>query len=141
MAKKRILLIDDDPNILKMLKRFLTANDYEVFTAQDGRVAVEMLKEAKPHLIITDLEMPRVDGLMFTAAIKKHPLGQKIPLIVLTAHSQYSYMQESYDVGADLFLGKPVKLELLKQQIDSLLQPKREEDYEMLRRVKSKKEL
>ncbi|MBN1356283.1 response regulator [bacterium] len=119
--KRVILLVDDDINLLRMVRKFLIGQGYEVFTAQNGKEAVKKTVEVKPTLIVTDLEMPGVDGLTFTSALKKHPVAKRIPLIVLTAHSGITEMQSSYQAGADLFLEKPVKLNQLKQYIDSLL--------------------
>jgi two-component system, chemotaxis family, chemotaxis protein CheY len=119
-SKRRILLVDDDISLLRMLRKFLIGLGYDVHTAQDGQEAVKKTMKVKPNLIISDLEMPGIDGLAFTTALKKHPAGRKIPLIILTAHSGFNQMEMLYQAGADLFLEKPVKLEQLKEYVESL---------------------
>ncbi|MBN1356284.1 response regulator [bacterium] len=120
-AGKRILVVDDDKKVLRMLKKFLGNLNHTVYTAENAMEAVKLLAEAKPHLIITDLKMPGIDGISLTAAIKKHEKGNKIPIIVLTAHGSPESMRSSYDAGADLFISKPIKVYDLLVLVDRLL--------------------
>jgi two-component system, OmpR family, phosphate regulon response regulator OmpR len=118
---KRILVVDDDNKVLRLMKKFLSDLNYSVFTASSAVEAVKLLGEAKPHLIITDFKMPGVDGIKLTSAIKKHEKGQKIPIIVLTAFGGEETMRSCYDAGADLFISKPIKLGDLLVHVDRLL--------------------
>jgi DNA-binding response OmpR family regulator len=121
VAKKKIFLVDDDRQILRMIRKFLISKQYDVKTAQNGREAITKILEDKPDLVITDLEMPEVNGLTFTAALKKHSTVKDIPVIVLTAHAGFSNQKGSFKAGADVFLKKPVKMKVLETNIKFLL--------------------
>lgn len=121
--KDRILIIDDDENIIRMLKQFFLDNFLEVFTAKNAVEAVMLLKEVKPQVIITDLEMPGVDGIRLTQTLKKAMAAQhkNIPMIVLTSHDTPDDEKRSYAAGADLFMGKPPKLNILLLRVQEFL--------------------
>jgi len=80
---KRILIIDDEPHIIKVIKSRLEINDYEVITASDGEEGMEKVKTDSPDLIVLDMLMPKMDGYTFVRELKN--TGKKIPVIVLTA--------------------------------------------------------
>ncbi|WP_305046682.1 response regulator, partial [Geoalkalibacter sp.] len=84
LNKKRILLVDDDEDLLRLLSMRLTSNGYEVSCAQSGEQALALLPVLRPHLVITDLRMEGMDGLALFEAIRKG--NSALPVIIMTAH-------------------------------------------------------
>ncbi len=119
MSKKRILLIDDDPTVAKIIEPFLVNHGYDLMIASDGEVAVDMVKQQRPDLIILDVQMPRMNGYTFILELKKIAGCEHLPIIVLTAKDG---MSEIFKVeGAKEYLTKPVNndrlIELIKRYI------------------------
>jgi len=123
MTQNRILLVDDDEKILKMLGYFFKRNFMEVYTAENAPEAVRLLKLIKPHLIITDLEMPGVDGFRFVEVLSSllEKQGKKIPIIMLTSFASPENEQKCYDLGGDLFMAKPPQLSILLLRVQEFL--------------------
>lgn len=85
MAKKKILFIDDEPDLVKMVTMRLEANDYEVLAAADGQEGLEKARSEKPDLILLDILMPKKDGYAFVKEAKGDESLKRIPIVVLTA--------------------------------------------------------
>jgi len=121
--KNRILIVDDDPQILKMLRHFLSSQFMEPYTAESAVKAVQLLREVKPHLIITDLDMPGIDGFKLTQTLKKTMTAQSknIPMIILSGMTDPNTEKKSYEMGADFFMKKPPRLNVLLLRIQELL--------------------
>ena len=85
MDKKRILVVDDEQDLLDFVKLRLEANNYSVFTALDGEEAFEVFKKENPDLVVLDIIMPKVNGFKVCQALKNDPLTKNIPIIMLTA--------------------------------------------------------
>lgn len=83
--KKKILVVDDEPNIQKMLKTLLEINDYTVETASNGGEAIDKVKEISPNLVLLDLVMPKVDGYEVLETLKRDEKTKNIPVILFTA--------------------------------------------------------
>ena len=116
--KKKILIIDDSPEIATLTKSRLEAHDYEVATAADGDEGLRKIGEAPPDLIVLDIKMPKMDGWSFVRELKKRGLKQ-IPIIMLTA---YHKMQDLFAIeGINDYIVKPFKAEELLERIDSHL--------------------
>ena len=114
MAKK-ILLIDDDPTMIKMLQTFLTAHGYVISVATDGDDGLAQLKNSSPDLIVLDVQMPKMNGYTFMFELKKVPNASTIPIIVLTAKQG---MAEIFKVeGVKEYVTKPFQPEALLTQI------------------------
>ena len=111
--KKKILVIDDDPVVLRFLESILTDNGYEVYKANDGIQGLSMLDSVKPDLITLDLQMPEQGGARFYRAMTKHPNHRRIPVIVISglAGGRYSLPK------AAGFLAKPFTPEDLVQMV------------------------
>ena len=111
-----VLLVDDDPVILKLLQVNFEMEGYTVVTASDGLEGVERARAEAPDVIICDIMMPRMDGLEVTRALKGDPETKDIPIILLSAKAQASDVQAGKDIGADDYLTKPFDpLELLER--------------------------
>jgi len=110
---KKILVVDDEPNIVKLLETKLKVNGYEVITAFDGQVAVDKAYQEKPNLIILDLKLPRLAGELVCKKIKTGKETKDIPIIMLTAKDSDVDRVIGRVIGADVYLTKPLKIEEL----------------------------
>ncbi len=119
---KRILVVDDDKNLVKVLKVTLSRAGYRVLIAYDGEQALKMIERVIPDLIILDVMMPRMDGI----ELARHLLtfgGRHIPTIFLSVKSSQEEVRRGYRAGADWYLGKPFDKEELLTAVGALLSP------------------
>ena len=114
----RILVVDDEPNILGTLAPLLRARGYEVFTAMNGRAAIETVDREKPDLIVLDLGLPDMDGVDVCRAIRD---SSHVPIIVLSARGAEGDKVRALDVGADDYVTKPFGGEELLARIRAAL--------------------
>ena len=121
MAKKRILIVDDDPDILDVLELTLPHEEYEVVQAQDGEQALEKVYERPPDLIILDYIMPKIDGRSVCKKLKKDVLLRHLPIIMLTGKGDIKDRVEGLDAGADDYIVKPFEPEELLARIRTIL--------------------
>jgi len=103
---KKILVIEDDKFLRKVIKKKLLKEEYIVTEAIDGEAGLRMLKTDKPDLILLDLVLPEIDGFGVLARIKKDPILSKIPVIILSNLGQREDVQKALDLGADDYLIK-----------------------------------
>ena len=94
--KKRILVVDDEPDIRLFLKTVLEDNGFEVDTADNGKHALERIKDCRPDLITVDLVMPKMRGITLLSYLEKNPEWAKIPFIVVTAHAHDELGKEDF---------------------------------------------
>lgn len=118
----RILVVDDEPNVLRSLMQYLTIEDFEVETASHGEEALEKVDSFRPELILLDVMMPNMDGFEVLDAIKKKPGHDKTPVIMLTAKDQSSDVLKGYQSGATSYLVKPFNLDELVETINQTLE-------------------
>src|SRR5437899_2759689 len=104
----KVLLVDDDPAMLRLLAKWLEASGYEVLRASDGRSAIEIIEAQHPKLLVTDWEMPNVDGLELCRWVRGQNFGHYVYTVILTVRSDSSDMLKGLEAGADDFLKKPV---------------------------------
>lgn len=119
--KTKILIVDDEPNILLSLDLLMRRNGYDVFVARNGQEALELLKEQNPDLIILDIMMPDVDGYEICRIIKSSEQYKKCKVVFLSAKSKESDIEFGLSVGADAYLTKPFSTRMLVQKIKELL--------------------
>ena len=113
MAKK-ILAVDDEKHIVRLVQINLQKEGYDVVTASNGREALEAVAEHKPDLVVMDVMMPEMDGFEALQNLKDNPDTADIPVIMLTAKAQDADVFRGWQSGADLYLTKPFNpLELL----------------------------
>ncbi|HRN97975.1 MAG TPA: response regulator, partial [Flavobacterium sp.] len=115
MKKKniRILLVDDEPDILEIVGYNLSQEGYQILTASNGKEAVAIAKRELPHLIIMDVMMPDMDGMEATEAIRNIPELQNTIITFLTARNEDYSQVAGFDAGADDYITKPIKPKLL----------------------------
>ncbi|MFL7890802.1 MAG: PleD family two-component system response regulator [Anaerolineales bacterium] len=116
MAK--ILFVDDDPLTLETLKRSVEIFGHQAVLASTGEQARNLLLEQPPDLIMTDMNLPDTDGLSLVKSLKQLPAAVGIPIIILSASPEVDAGEMSLDAGADEFLSKPVRLDLLQSVIE-----------------------
>jgi diguanylate cyclase (GGDEF)-like protein len=109
----RLLVADDDAVLLMLLQKKLSQLGYEVFTAADGRQALELFNTQQPQIVISDAMMPGLSGLDLCRAIRQTPAGHTTYFIILTAHKESGHLVAAFQAGADDFIGKPVDAKLL----------------------------
>jgi twitching motility two-component system response regulator PilH len=119
-----VLIIEDDPAQRRLLERMLDASGYRVLAAPDGESGVAAATNSHPDLIVLDVMMPRLNGYQTCRALKAHPETSAIPVIMLTTKDQPADAYWAAEVGADLFLPKPVDLPLLLDHIARLTGPR-----------------
>ena len=119
MEKIKILVVDDEERMQKLLKDFLKMKDYEVFLAGNGEEAIDLFfKEKSIALIILDVMMPKMDGWTALKTIREH---SKVPVIMLTARSEESDELKGFDYGADEYISKPFSPKILVARVEALL--------------------
>ncbi len=106
--KAKILIVDDDPDIVTMLEDRLQASGYGTMIARDGVEALERIEQEAPHLILLDLDMPRLTGLEVLKRLPKIKLAEELPVVVMTAHASIDAAVEAMKTGAYDFLTKPL---------------------------------
>ncbi len=120
-SKKKLLLIDDDPNLILLVRDYLEFNGFEVLTANHGREAIDILEQETPDLIICDVMMPEMDGYTFLSEIRQNPRLEWLPVILLSAKGQTKDRIKGLKTGADVYLIKPFEPEELVAQVQSTL--------------------
>ena len=119
--KIKILLVDDEPDIIEILSYNLKKEGYQVFSASNGEEALVQAEKVKPHLIILDVMMPVMDGIETCEIIRKDKRYQETVIMFLSARSEdYSHVA-AFDVGADDYVNKPIKPKVLNSKVNALL--------------------
>jgi two-component system alkaline phosphatase synthesis response regulator PhoP len=123
MKKKdiKILLVDDEPDILEIVGYNLSQEGYQISTAINGKEAVAKAKKVLPHLIIMDVMMPEMDGMEACENIRKIPELSNVIIAFLTARSEDYSQVAGFDAGADDYITKPIKPKLLVSKVKALL--------------------
>lgn len=116
-GSRKILIVDDEAEVVSSLKESLEACGYEVLTALDGIAAVEAARTEPPHLILLDLMLPKLDGYRVLKLLKSDERYKKIPIIVVTARAAAEDRTLATECGADGWLTKPVRMEELLEKV------------------------
>ncbi len=119
MAK--ILLVDDEIQLLSMVQMRLEANGYDIITANDGEEGLEKAKSENPDLIMLDVMMPKMDGYKVCGLLKNDSRYSRIPIILFTARAQQDDTEVGEEVGADAYITKPFEPAVLLEKIEELL--------------------
>lgn len=123
MAKKKILAVDDEPNILMSLEFILEMEGYEVHIARDGDEALEVAERVRPDLILLDVNMPRKDGYETCRILREREELAGTKVIMLTAKGQTLERKKGLEVGADEYVTKPFSAEDLLEKISAMIGP------------------
>jgi DNA-binding NarL/FixJ family response regulator len=119
---KRLLVVDDEPNLLRAVAACLKAEHYEVSTARSGHEALMQLAESVPDLIISDIRMPGMDGYKLARQLRGSPRTALVPIVFLTAKDETADRIEGFRAGIDAYLTKPFEPEELIAVVNAILQ-------------------
>ncbi|MGL4621814.1 response regulator transcription factor [Chroococcidiopsis sp.] len=117
-----ILVVDDDPGTRLAISDYLEMAGYSVITAADGQQGLDMVETYRPHLMVTDIVMPRMNGYQLVRSVRQHPSFRLLPVIFLTERNKTEERIQGYQSGADLYLPKPFELQELGAAIRNLLE-------------------
>jgi two-component system cell cycle response regulator DivK len=119
--KGTILYVEDNPDNRLLVKRILLAEDYSLLEAIDGKDALNVLRTARPDLILMDINMPDMDGYTLTAKIKSLPGFERIPILALTANVMRGDKEKTLEAGCDGYIQKPLDIDQLTREIEKFL--------------------
>ncbi len=122
----KILVVDDEENIRKLVNYNLILDGYDVIMAVDGKEGLEKAIQEKPDLILLDIMMPEMDGLEVCSRLKKNPETRDIPIFMLSAKGQMQDLEDAFDVGADNYITKPFDVDKLSEIIQFKLNKMKE---------------
>ncbi len=126
MGKLTVLVIDDDPVILELLRVNFEIEGFDVVCASNGEEGLRLAHSAAPDVVISDIMMPRRDGLQLLSDLKADPGTEDLPVILLSAKAQKSEVQQGLDMGADDYITKPFDpLELIDRLNAVMTRPRR----------------
>ncbi len=111
----RVLVVDDDPNVQEILREFLSAKGYEVSKAGDGVEALRKVKEERPHLILLDIQMPKMDGLEVLRRLRE--IDKEVSVIMITSVNEQEIARKAMELGAFDYIVKPLDLPYLEQSL------------------------
>jgi DNA-binding NarL/FixJ family response regulator len=120
-ARKKLLLIDDDPNLVLLVKDYLEYRGYDVITAENGQDALQLLEQETPQMVICDVMMPEMDGYTFVKYIRNNPKTNWLPVLFLSAKGQSQDRIRGLNTGADVYMVKPFEPDELVAQIEASL--------------------
>jgi two-component system KDP operon response regulator KdpE len=113
-GKKRILVVDDEPQITRVLRTSLTSSGYDVRSAEDGHAGLRLAREWQPDLVITDISMPNMDGIELCGSLRAE---SRVPIIVLSVKGEERTKVAALDAGADDYVTKPVGMDELLARV------------------------
>lgn len=129
MKKKRLLIMEDNVDHLGMMKTYLELEGYEVEAACNGREGLDIIARYKPDLVVSDLQMPDMDGMEMVHQLKANPLTANIPIIIVTgAKTSPNNIVEGLVQGVDAYLPKPFELDELSFAIQELFKQRELEE-------------
>lgn len=116
----RVLVVDDEPSILLSLEFLMKKEGYEVYIARDGDEAISLIKSAKPHIVILDLMMPKVNGYEVCDFIRSSLASSQTKIIILSAKNTEADIEKGYSHGANLYIAKPFSTRSLVKKVNFL---------------------
>ncbi|MES9925187.1 MAG: response regulator [Candidatus Thiodiazotropha endolucinida] len=119
---KTILIVDDEPNIVLSVEYLMKREGYQVMTASDGQVAMEMIADIRPDLLILDVMMPRKNGFEVCREIRADPALSGLPILMLSAKGREAEIKKGISLGADAYITKPFSTHDLVDKVNQLLQ-------------------
>jgi len=126
MTKERILVVDDEEDILELVKFNLSREGYDVLVAASGEKAIDITRKQLPHLIVLDLMLPGIDGLEVTRLLKNSPETRQIPIVMLTAKGEEPDVVAGLELGADDYVTKPFSPRILLARVRAVLRRKQD---------------
>jgi DNA-binding response OmpR family regulator len=121
MAHRRVLIVDDEPRIVRIVQAYLERDGYQVLTASDGQTALATVRREQPDLLVLDLMLPEVSGWDVCRALRRDPATEALPIIMLTARDEPSDRIVGLELGADDYLVKPFDPNELVARVHAVL--------------------
>ncbi len=118
---KKVLIVDDEPNIVLSVEFLMKREGHDVVTAADGQAAMDILAEERPDLMILDVMMPRKNGFEVCAEVRADPQMAQMPILMLTAKGREAEMKKGLSLGADAYITKPFSTHELVARVNELL--------------------
>lgn len=118
-----VLVVDDNPSNLKLMRVLLVGEGFQVMTAENAQQAQETLKSFQPSLILMDIQLPGMDGLTLTRLLKSKAETAGIPVVAITAYAMNGDEQKALDAGCVAYVAKPVNTRTLPQMLRDMAQP------------------
>ncbi len=128
MAQRKVLIVDDEADIIDLLAYNLEQEGFTVMTAMDGETAIDLAREEKPDLVLLDIMMPKMDGIEACRQIRAIPELKQVYIIFLTARSEEYSEVAGFDVGADDYISKPIKPRVLISRIIAVIRREQAQD-------------
>ncbi|HWC88583.1 MAG TPA: response regulator [Pirellulales bacterium] len=117
----RVLVVEDNPINARLTSHMLLAGGYQVLLATDGHEGAEMARRLVPDLVLTDLQMPGLDGLGLARLLKEAPETAGIPIVALTAHAMTDHRDRALEAGCVAFISKPIRLQSFLSEVHNVL--------------------
>ena len=115
---KNLLIVDDEPHVIRIMKLALEKNGYSVEVAHNGEQALDKIKQKLPDLLITDIDMPRMNGEVLCQNIEKDIPDRSFPILVLTSKTEIEHREWTRNISNTLFLEKPISIRKLIKLLD-----------------------
>jgi len=128
MSKGEILIVEDNPQTVKLIKFILEKNEYLTISAKDGEEGLQMAREKKPDLIVLDLMLPGMDGYRVCEILKANPQTKEIPILVLTALDTGADFEKALAKKADWYITKPFEPQHLLKRVNYLIEKRKEDE-------------
>lgn len=141
MSKETILIVDDEEDIIELIKYNLKNEGYSILTALSGEQAMKMAKQFSPDLIVLDLMLPGIDGLEVTKYLRNDEQTQDIPIVMLTAKGEETDIVTGLELGANDYISKPFSPKVLVARIRAILRRRRKESTKTNDRIKQEGDL
>lgn len=119
--RRRLLVVDDDEGVRKIIKRIFASAPYDIFCASDGIEAVKLALDLKPDLVLMDFDMPRMNGREAIRELRRTPQTSMIPIIMLTSRGDLSEKISGFEAGADDYMTKPFETLELTARVEGIL--------------------
>jgi two-component system phosphate regulon response regulator PhoB len=141
MSKETILIVDDEEDIIELIKYNLKNEGYSILTAQTGEKAIKIARQSRPDLIVLDLMLPGIDGLEVTKTLKNDAQTRHVPIVMLTARGEESDIVTGLELGANDYISKPFSPKVLVARIRAILRRRRENSTHTFDRIKQEGDL
>ena len=124
------MVVDDSITVRKVTARLLERNNFNVITAKDGLDASSQLQDARPDIILLDIEMPRMDGFELAGIVRSEPELKDIPIIMITSRTGAKHKERAMSIGVNDYMGKPFGEEMLLSKIGGLIDIGKREEHD-----------
>ena len=141
MTKETILIVDDEEDIIELIRYNLKTEGYSILTAQSGEQAIKIANQSRPNLIILDLMLPGMDGFEVTRYLRGNEETRDMPIVILTAKGEESDIITGLELGANDYISKPFSPKVLTARIRSILRRRKKESEILSQKIRQEGDL